>query len=296
MHTHISSPIVCPVCGNSNPGIRYRRHQFCVYICSICDLAFVQKESNCFEEVDPVVAESLGQRYMQEVFIDRHNFWISHWEEQYQKILPFIASPAPRVLDIGCGMGHFLAVAKQHGAEAIGVETSKDQADYASAEFGVDVYADFFENVEFLPHSFDLITLWSVIEHVSQPKEFILKVHDLLKPDGLLVIKTPNQNSLISNICYWIYMLSKGHYMLPIYSDEHIFRFSVKAINNLLDITKFDLLHIEKNDNLKVMQARMQLESNYFVRSVVLGGVHVAAKIIGKENQILVFARPLPSN
>jgi 2-polyprenyl-3-methyl-5-hydroxy-6-metoxy-1,4-benzoquinol methylase len=149
------------------------------------------------------------------------------------------------------------------------------------------------EDSNFPAHSFDVITLWSVIEHVNDPKAVMSIVNELIKPGGVVVVKTPNQDSLITLLARWSYILSAGRYLLPVYSDDHLYRFSEPTLRKLLQVTNFNVMNIVQDDNLEVMKTRMQLYPHYNFYKLAMGIVHAIAKPIHKENQLLAYARPI---
>jgi 2-polyprenyl-3-methyl-5-hydroxy-6-metoxy-1,4-benzoquinol methylase len=104
------------------------------------------------------------------------------------------------LLDIGCGEGFFLFNAAEHGYTAKGIEISQDAAEYAEREFGLDVEAKPFEELQLPDNHFDVITLWQVLEHVPYPLIVLKEVHRILKPEGLLVTSTPDIESILARI------------------------------------------------------------------------------------------------
>jgi SAM-dependent methyltransferase len=97
------------------------------------------------------------------------------------------------VLDVGCGTGEFLVELRRRGVEVQGLEPSGFAARHA-ASLGLNV----FQNgvAEFSPgRTFDLITLWNVIEHMPDPAADLSRLRELLAPDGTIVILTPDAGS-----------------------------------------------------------------------------------------------------
>jgi len=105
-----------------------------------------------------------------------------------------------RLLDIGCGEGFFLFNASKAGYTAKGVELSQGAAAYAKKEFDLDVEAKPFEELRFPENHFDVVTLWQVLEHVPYPLMVLKEVHRILKPEGLLVVSTPNIEGMPAKI------------------------------------------------------------------------------------------------
>ncbi|HLQ38307.1 MAG TPA: class I SAM-dependent methyltransferase, partial [Planctomycetota bacterium] len=136
-----------------------------------------------------------------------------------------------RVLDVGCAAGYFLRVVKQHGAEVFGVELSPSIAKEAIACLGPDRIhiGELDQAVTALhlePGSFDLITLWDVIEHVPEPQPVLRQIRTLLAPGGHLLLETQNVASL------WARLLGRRwhHYK----HEEHLYHFTPATITRLL--------------------------------------------------------------
>ena len=100
----------------------------------------------------------------------------------------------PHILDFGCGVGDFLHFAKQKGCEISGCDMSEDARIWASMKLGKSIVTP--EEIFALPHStFDIITMWHVLEHIDNLKFHIDQLHRLLKDNGRLVIAVPNYKS-----------------------------------------------------------------------------------------------------
>ncbi len=104
------------------------------------------------------------------------------------------------ILDIGCGEGFFLSNAARHGYTTKGIEISQNAAAYAGREFGLDVEAKAFEELQFPDNYFDVVTLWQFLEHVPYPLIVLKEVYRILKPEGLLATSTPDIESVLARI------------------------------------------------------------------------------------------------
>jgi 2-polyprenyl-3-methyl-5-hydroxy-6-metoxy-1,4-benzoquinol methylase len=104
------------------------------------------------------------------------------------------------LLDIGCAQGFFLFSASQAGYITKGIEISRDAAEYARREFGLDIETKPFEELRFAENHFDVVTLWQVLEHVPYPLMILREVHRILKPGGLLVVSTPDIGGIPAKI------------------------------------------------------------------------------------------------
>ena len=100
-----------------------------------------------------------------------------------------------RLLDVGCGEGGFLEWARAAGWEPVGVEP--DPAAVAAAQSrGLTVHAGTVEALRSEASSFDVVTLSHVLEHVHDPRALLESIRNLLKPNGLLWLDTPNISSI----------------------------------------------------------------------------------------------------
>ena len=138
-----------------------------------------------------------------------------------------------RVLDIGCGTGEFLAALKKRGWECVGIEPSELAACYAREQFGLDVHSGRLEDVALPEASFDVITLWTVVEHLHDPMIVLKLVSRLLRSDGLLVLSIPDPGSLDAR---WF-----GPSWVGFDTPRHLSLFSPKSLGLLLAQSGFKL-------------------------------------------------------
>jgi len=109
-----------------------------------------------------------------------------------------------RLLDVGCGNGSFLANMKRLGWLVEGVEVDPKAVIQARSK-GVEVWCQTLQEKRYPDNFFDAITLFHVIEHVHEPLEMLAECWRILKKGGLLILTTPNTQSLGRKIFreYW---------------------------------------------------------------------------------------------
>ncbi len=117
------------------------------------------------------------------------------WHE-FKLLLAGRAVSPRRVLDVGCATGGFLAEAKADQWEGVGVEFSEFAIDVARREFGLQVLKGDVFHPELPEHSFGLVTMWHVLEHVIDPLATLDQARKLLAPGGLLFVELPNWSSV----------------------------------------------------------------------------------------------------
>merc|ERR1711974_93003 len=130
-----------------------------------------------------------------------------------------------QLLDIGCGTGDFLKVAKDNSWKVTGVEPNPDARSIANQKTDNSVY-DIEQFLKFEKHSFDVITLWHVLEHLPNLEDHIEIFESLLKPNGRLIIAVPNYKSFDAQHYknYW------AAFDVP----RHLWHFSQNAISKLV--------------------------------------------------------------
>ncbi|GAI63267.1 unnamed protein product [marine sediment metagenome] len=141
-----------------------------------------------------------------------------------------------RILDVGCSTGWFLKTAQEHGYEVAGIELSPYAAKKANELLSGGVLAGTLRESEYLPESFDIVHSNQVIEHVPDPVAFVKNQAKCLKKGGLLVIGTPNMDSLA-----WKRLRDNW---TSLQKPDHIVMFSPTSLFYLLEREFFDVLGI----------------------------------------------------
>lgn len=137
-----------------------------------------------------------------------------------------------KLLDIGAGTGDFLVVAKKDGWQTTGIEPSS-KAKTIAINKGVNL-TDNLSDLE--SHSFDVITMWHVLEHVPNLDDYIIELKRLLKPTGTILIAVPNFKSFDAN--YY------GRFWAAFDVPRHIWHFSKTAIEKLFAEKKMKLVEV----------------------------------------------------
>jgi SAM-dependent methyltransferase len=102
-----------------------------------------------------------------------------------------------RLLDVGCGSGALLNLAKDRGWTCFGTE-ARPEAVKELAEFDIQVFIGDLDNPELAAMRFDLIHMNHVLEHVMDPVSVLASVHRLLSTDGLAIVEVPNEFNAIT--------------------------------------------------------------------------------------------------
>lgn len=133
-------------------------------------------------------------------------------------------SSGKKIMDIGCGIGLFLAKCKKNGFETLGIEPNENARKIATTELGLKIedenYLDKIDN-----NSFDIICMWHVLEHVSNLNKRVEELKRILSKDGVLIIAVPNYLSFdaIYYKEFW------AGFDVP----RHLYHFSAETIKKL---------------------------------------------------------------
>ena len=157
-------------------------------------------------------------------------------------------SDQPRLLDIGCGTGALLKRAQNARFLCEGIETCEPLAEATHRELGCPVHIGLLSQHDFPEHSFDVITMYDLIEHLPDPASDLGKVHKWLKPGGILFALTPNNDALLRRIARMMFRLSFSKIDRPmrvLYYRHHLSYFNTGSLARLVEETGFDVMQLE---------------------------------------------------
>jgi len=243
----------CPIC-NSNTSTRFltcidhtvSRETFHIVQCQSCGFKYTNPRP---EE------ENLGSYYQSEEYVSHSNTKKGFINYTYQivrkytllKKLQLLSNyyKTGKLLDIGCGTGEFLNVCQQAKWDTAGIEPSADARKMAINNYNLNVLEE--SEIKNLPsESFDVITMWHVLEHVPKLNERIEDLKRLIKPTGIIIIAVPNCNSLDAKI----YKENWAAYDVP----RHLYHFVPKDIESAF-----------KNHDLKMFKVLPMVFDSFYV-------------------------------
>jgi 2-polyprenyl-3-methyl-5-hydroxy-6-metoxy-1,4-benzoquinol methylase len=233
----------CPLCGATSNESDNIYHIHGMEIVSCCSCSFIYSRQVFDRNYDQSHYANKRISDMQ-VLLKNHPIYANLDSTKCRYALQSISahsSPPGTLLDVGSATGTLLFEGRNAGWEVFGVEVSVPQANIAIRK-GLRVLHGYFPNVcssfqqESFPQTFDVITLFDVLEHILKPKAFITEIRRRLNPGGILAIQVPNIDSLIirlegrdsSNFCV-------GHWM----------HFSHRTLRRMLEDSGFECLTME---------------------------------------------------
>lgn len=222
----------CPICNSTqfSPFLECKdntvsRETFQIVQCDSCGFKFT----------NPRPAENeLGRYYKSEEYVSHSNTKKGFINSTYQSVrkytllkkLQLISKyyKTGRILDIGCGTGEFLNTCKNAKWQTVGIEPDQDAREMAIKNYGLDVRPE--SDLAALPDSsFDIISMWHVLEHVPKLNERVEELKRLIKPNGVIIIAVPNSDSRDAKI----YKEQWAAYDVP----RHLYHFAPKDIDSL---------------------------------------------------------------
>lgn len=228
----------CNLCGSrDHKAIIYSKdytfpgtEKFQVVKCLTCGLVFI----------NPRPTDDEMGRYYPDKYYDRYEELKDESEAIQNKKIKIVEriKKSGRILDAGCGKGYFLHNIQNKGWDVSGIEISAGAAGYARDILGIkNIYQQDILKVSLTADYFDVITLWNVIEHLSNPLQALKKAHALLKDDGVLIINCPNFNSILR--------VAFGDKWYQLDAPRHLYHFTPETLRQMLKISGFKIKKID---------------------------------------------------
>lgn len=162
--------------------------------------------------------------------------WWSDILDILNKTLTALADRA--LLDFGCGTGHFAHFMQKSGWHTVGVEPSVKALNKAQADFGLCAYPTLADCELAGVTSFHAVTLLNVLEHLVDPVRMIKQLRQVLKPEGVLVIRVPNDFSELQEVV--CEKLDKEPWWIAV--PDHLHYFTFDTLEELLEEQKFEII------------------------------------------------------
>lgn len=214
------------------------------------------------------------------------------FEHQVETVRKFIDPAGMRILDIGCGGGLFLTKMRDLGATVTGLELSDTRAAYAAGRHGLDIVKHPVESTFWTSRAgtFDIVTLWDVIEHVNQPAATLMAASALLKPGGMLFVDTPCRDAFYHRCGELTYKASAGRY--PTFLNA---MYSAHAFGHKQIFASWEMAALYKAVGLQVMVMNkfheLSFPKEFYLRKLLKS--EAAAKALSPVVSLLLTIFPV---
>ncbi len=260
----------CPNCSRKDVKLLLTEGNFRIVKCTNCGLVYllnIPDEKEIYEDYYSI--DFLPEDYSQNSRFPhlREIFEINN--QRCKKILNI--KPEGNILDIGCGTGLFLKTASSFGYGTYGIDISQKAVSFAVKEFGLSAENKSIDNLVEENKTFDIITMWHVLEHLHNPVNELKKIKQLLAYGGILLIEVPNFNSIK-------FRLSKNKWKGGNHPLYHRTFFTPHSIRNTLQLSGFNSVRIQNLPyNLSNKGILYNLMKNLFNRLSLDAFLFVAA-------------------
>jgi SAM-dependent methyltransferase len=252
----ITTPDPCPACGHRESRLLFSGTDrlygttnkiFRIVECRNCRLIRLDPQPHPLElndyyppkywyTSDTDTADRLEQTYRRFVLRDHLHFVQRALRESEETGL---------VLDVGCGGGLFLQMLAERGVKnVVGLDFSLDAANVAWRRAGVPAVCATLSRAPLPPSSCAAVTMFHVLEHLYDPASYLDAAHQLLRPDGRLIIQVPNA------ACWQFLLLGERWNGIDV--PRHLINFRLSDVDSLLDSCGFEVLrhkHFSLRDN-----------------------------------------------
>lgn len=192
------------------------------------------------------------------------------------------------LLDVGCGIGVFVALAEADGWKARGIDVSEFASRHAREQLGLDVAQGTLETVSLAEESFDVVTMWDVLEHMPDPAKELQAARRILKRDGYLLLNTPNEAGLQKIVANLVYRSSFGHIRYPLeklYHIYHLYYFTPDTLRKLLEHAGFRILRLQSTC-IPIDKGRAST-----LEKMILRVLSKLERLLGREFQLSVIVQ-----
>ena len=202
---------------------------------------------------------------------------------RFEKIDRFLTE-RKTVLDVGTGGGEFAYLLQSLGHRVSGVEPNRGYADYSIKEYGLAVQVGFVQDAVFPPESFDVVTIWHVLEHTEDPGAVLRLLRSWVKADGIVVVEVPNVEATCQAPS-------------STFHEAHLYNFNVVSLRRLARKQGlYEVWHLISRDggNITMFFNREQPSIDPCRDTVIPGNYEWIARIVRGHTNLTHHLTPSP--
>lgn len=224
----------CNLCGAERPRLRHRKFDLNISTCETCGLVYAGPLRLSREETWTRYSPAyFHDEYLPSFGVTDGTFDLSAFDARYARTMGFIRPYRQRgtLLEVGSGAGFFLKAAERDGWSVMGLEVMSAGVEFSRTRLGLNVVPAAIEDAALPTEGYDIVAVFEVIEHLSDPKTMLGRIRALLRPGGCLAITTPNVAALSHRIL--------GREWAVLSPAEHLYYFSETTLSAMLDQAGF---------------------------------------------------------
>ncbi len=249
----------CPLC-NSNikkSKLIFLKGGFAHRKCQKCEMFYVSPIlKNKISHKIHLNHVSFNKVYENRIQIKMDNLKFSYGLSSIKKHLK--KNLKKKILDIGCGMGGFIEIAKKNKWISEGIEFNKYASKYLRKK-GFKVYNDYLENLN-LKKDYSCVSMWNLFEHLENPHQMLKNIKKVLVPGGLVFVLVPNIDGLVNRILKKDAVAFAGYTHLNFYNHKTLMKTFKK--------NEFRVLHFETIfTEIESIKNYLNFEDPYFGES-----------------------------
>lgn len=248
---------LCQICGSSKQRILGRRgnREFMNAPETTIHLStnIVQCRECSFIYCNPriLVSEELEKEHYNNpiMYLASQSVLVEHaFMDGYATLIKYKKSG--NLIDVGAGKGEFLSFAQRQGFLVTGIEPSPLFCDYAASEFGVQIFCGeliAFKNSIPQGSSYDVVTLFHVLEHVKDPASLLSELVPILSSESIIYIEVPNADATLLKIVDLFYRMTRKGWssrLSPVHPPFHSIGYTRKSLEFLIKNTGFEIVEI----------------------------------------------------
>jgi len=211
--------------------------------CKKCGLAYINPK--------PTLERERGFYDLAYFKPGEESLWREHRYPLFEKVLSRIESTIPdgRLLDVGCGKGYFLDLARKRGWQGVGTDVSSTAVQFARDTLGLEVYMAELRELKLPENSFDVATAWNVLDQIYDPWGNLREIFRALKSGGLIALR-------VSNLHFHLYLQRlftllnsavPGRLRVTAPTVFHLYMFSPETLRMFLKEAGFVDIRIENS-------------------------------------------------
>jgi 2-polyprenyl-3-methyl-5-hydroxy-6-metoxy-1,4-benzoquinol methylase len=218
----------CPLCDSVKLEKIYYNGKHGIVKCAECKLIFTNPRATPNE-----IGDLYGKNYMANLNSVKPLLY-----KICKKRLAFVENfkSRGRLLDVGCGNGYFLELARKNSWEIFGTEVSPYCISYCKKELELPVKTGEIFKANYADDHFDIITMWHTLEHVKNPMFYLKEFNRILKKGGFIFILVPNVRFLPNFIKGWSW-IGRSEIL------EHLYFFSKETLESMIDKANLQIIH-----------------------------------------------------